>query len=448
MPIGAGSSGSTGSVGPLKFSEKRAQDFNGYHRNVLLCTFQHLDGLLLQAEQVLSDAAASSTFTPYAQDSTPVQHKVVRAYARQVRAAMERLLGEEGIPYPTPRCGTLWAAQTLLLQADIAVDELAPKRLAGYGELSEAGVCKLNRIQLELHGLLGKLSAYLAQGTAGDFQVRLQRLGTTDGYTPLLRELDRVITAHGLVKFRGAFEILLERRETDAFEVAVFGRVSSGKSSLLNHVLEADVLPVGVTPVTALPVRIRYGPNPKIDVEFAEGQARTAELSSLPEYATEERNPGNAKRVTRITVHLPAPRLEEGVTFVDTPGLGSLALAKAARGRKVVALYQGVTNALEAKGRAGSDRAGAERVAKLVRRTATRVARADVRKLAKRIVSRRGRLPGVLRAPGCHGPVGRGLRRGRPADPTGLGGNLRRACGRVRPRGACCARSRGHRQVT
>jgi hypothetical protein len=229
------------------------QDFNEYHRNALRRTFQHLDDLLLQAEQVLSDEAPPSAFTRYAQDSTPVQRKVVRAYARQVRAAMKRILGEEEIPYPTPRCGALWAAQTLLVQADVSVDELAPKRLAGYGELSEAGVSKLNRIQLELHSLLGKLSAYLAQGTAGDFQVRLQRLGTTDGFTPLLRDLDRVITAHGLVQFRGTFGILLERMETDAFEVAVFGRVSSGKSSLLNHVLEADVAPEGTAALALVP---------------------------------------------------------------------------------------------------------------------------------------------------------------------------------------------------
>jgi GTP-binding protein EngB required for normal cell division len=49
----------------------------------------------------------------------------------------------------------------------------------------------------------------------------------------------------------------------------------------------------------------------------------------LPEFATEQKNPGNKKHVTRIFVKLPSDRLAEGVTFVDTPGLGSLTVAGA-----------------------------------------------------------------------------------------------------------------------
>jgi hypothetical protein len=52
-------------------------------------------------------------------------------------------------------------------------------------------------------------------------------------------------------------------------------------------------------------------------------------LSELPEFATEQKNPGNKKHVTRIFVKLPSERLAEGVTFVDTPGLGSLAVSGA-----------------------------------------------------------------------------------------------------------------------
>jgi hypothetical protein len=48
-------------------------------------------------------------------------------------------------------------------------------------------------------------------------------------------------------------------------------------------------------------------------------------VSRLVEFSTEQQNPANAKHVTRIQVLVPARRLREGVTFVDTPGLGSLA---------------------------------------------------------------------------------------------------------------------------
>jgi hypothetical protein len=123
--------------------------------------------------------------------------------------------------------------------------------------------------------------------------------------------------------------MLLDRIESAAFEVAVFGRVSSGKSSLLNYVLQTDVLPIGVTPVTAIPTRISHGPVAQAGIEFAEAQPQIISLPELPEFATEQKNPGNKKHVTRIFVKLPSDRLAEGVTFVDTPGLGSLAIAGA-----------------------------------------------------------------------------------------------------------------------
>jgi hypothetical protein len=49
----------------------------------------------------------------------------------------------------------------------------------------------------------------------------------------------------------------------------------------------------------------------------------------LPAIVTEPLNPGNRRHVTRVDVRYPAPRLEQGVVLVDTPGLGSLATAGA-----------------------------------------------------------------------------------------------------------------------
>ena len=122
--------------------------------------------------------------------------------------------------------------------------------------------------------------------------------------------------------------MLLDRMESAAFEVGVFGRVSSGKSSLLNYILQTDVLPIGVAghgnPNTHQP-RACW----RSRIEFAEAQPQIISFSELPEFATEQKNPGNKKHVTRIFVKLPSDRLAEGVTFVDTPGLGSLAVAGA-----------------------------------------------------------------------------------------------------------------------
>ena len=152
-------------------------------------------------------------------------------------------------------------------------------------------------------------------------QTRFARLEKATDDARLLRELERVITAHGMIELRGALVMLLERLENHVFEIGMFGRVSSGKLSLLNHLLGSQVLPVGVTPVTAFPTRVSYGAKAQAIIEFAEDKPQTVELSRLPEFATEQQNPGNAKHVMRISVQVPARRLREGVTFVDTPGL-------------------------------------------------------------------------------------------------------------------------------
>jgi hypothetical protein len=81
-----------------------------------------------------------------------------------------------------------------------------------------------------------------------------------------------------------------------------------------------------VTPVTAVPTRIRNRPDPALSVWTADGQFERYEIGRLADFVTEERNPGNEKRVTRVVAEVPLTMLPEEVILVDTPGLGSLAL--------------------------------------------------------------------------------------------------------------------------
>jgi GTP-binding protein EngB required for normal cell division len=298
---------------------------NENHQRHLLATFQHVDNLLSEAERILISAGSPSPFQEYSQDSTPVQRKVTHDYIVRVRETMRRILEELEIPLKRPISGAIWAARSHLSFASIAIADIEPRQMEGYGKISDADRQAMNKTVAELNSILNRLGAYLAQGTDADLQSRLQRLEQTKDEVKLLRELERIITAQGLVEFRSLLSLLLDRLETNFFEIGVFGRVSSGKSSLLNHLLGGEFLPVGVTPVTALPTRINFGAQPQATIEFAESKPQIVELSRLVEFSTEQQNPANAKHVTRIHVQVPAARLREGVTFVDTPGLGSLA---------------------------------------------------------------------------------------------------------------------------
>jgi len=146
----------------------------------------------------------------------------------------------------------------------------------------------------------------------------------------LLAALHAIIDRWQLVEFRPTLDTVVQRLESPQYEIAVFGRVNSGKSSLLNHIAGAAVLPVGVTPVTAVPTRLVRGAPPQALVRFAEMEPRQISISDLPRYASEQGNPGNQRHVTAIEVRLPADRLREGVVLVDTPGIGSLAASGSA----------------------------------------------------------------------------------------------------------------------
>jgi GTPase Era involved in 16S rRNA processing len=309
--------------------ETKSDGFSEHHQRHVRTTFQYIDKLLSEAEHTMTDAGSPSPFRRHSDDTTPIQRKVTHDYIVRVREAMRRVMEELSIPPPEPHSGAVWAAAINLMYCSISLNELTPERMRAYGPLSSEAADRLDRIRAELDGFVAKLRTYLGRGAGGDLQQRLQQLGKTSDEIRLLSEIERIVTAHGLVAFRGTLGMLLDRMESSAFEVGVFGRVSSGKSSLLNYILQTDVLPIGVTPVTAIPTRISHGPVAEAGIEFAEAQPRIVSLSELPDFATEQKNPGNKKHVTRIFVKLPSDRLAEGVTFVDTPGLGSLAIAGA-----------------------------------------------------------------------------------------------------------------------
>ena len=310
-----------------------ADSLNSSQKFHLLNNCQYADKLLSEIEGILTAASSKSPFPRYQVDISAAQSKVVQDYIARIRAQMLRILEAQGIPPPGPKFGAIHSIRVTLAFVRIALTEMGPRYMRGYGEIPDSAIPELNGVVSELEGLAGKLDAYLAQGLGQDLQGRLDRLERTGDQVSLLRELERMIAGHGLVELRPTLSMIVDRLESNRFEIAVFGRVSSGKSSLLNHILQSDVLPVGVNPITAVPTRLVHGSTPRLTVAFADRHAQQFEIERLAEFATEQGNPANSKGVTRITVELPSPRLREGVVFVDTPGLGSLATAGAAETR-------------------------------------------------------------------------------------------------------------------
>jgi len=296
----------------------------------LLTSCQYADKLLSDIESAMAASQSKSPFPKFRPDLSPAQGKVVQDYIARVRAQLIRTLDSQGALIPESHTGTLHFIRATLGFMETAFDECRPKRMAGYGTLAETASVEIAGLVDEIQGIVSRLDSYLAQGESADLEKRLHRLEEAGSDVALVQALERVVGQHGLVEFRPALSNIIERLETNSFEIAVFGRVSCGKSSLLNHIVGRDLLPVGANPVTAVPTRLAYGAEPRATAWFADRKPEPFPVHRLAEFVSEQHNPANARHVTRIVVELPSPRLSEGVVYVDTPGLGSLATAGAA----------------------------------------------------------------------------------------------------------------------
>jgi Dynamin family len=122
----------------------------------------------------------------------------------------------------------------------------------------------------------------------------------------------------------GALAALRERLLAARLRVLVVGEAKRGKSTLVNALLGAAVLPAGVTPLTAVATTVSHGADARTEVTFHDGRAEVLPLDALADLVTERNNPGNSRSVASVTVRLDAPVLARGVEIVDTPGAGSV----------------------------------------------------------------------------------------------------------------------------
>ena len=159
--------------------------------------------------------------------------------------------------------------------------------------------------------------------TPGGVGTGLAATQDVDGAARLLRLAD-------LGEELGTNRVADEARELAArvsegrFYVACIGQFKRGKSTLINALIGAPILPVGFIPVTAVPTVIRFGERERARVRGRDGSWREIAVPDLGEYVSEEHNPENAKGIAGVEVFVPSPLLASGMCLVDTPGLGSV----------------------------------------------------------------------------------------------------------------------------
>ena len=306
-------------------TERHPGQLNEHQQSRLRVTCQYIDKLLSDMEDILHAASSSSPFPRYLVDLNPAQIRLIEDHIMRLRSQLIHSLEWQQMKPSPPEIPATRAILTNLTFVDIAIEELKPHDMRGFGPVPDDAVHELNGVVHELRSLVTGMERYLKQELDRDLDKRLQQLERTGFDVVLLRLLEQIVTRNGLVEFRLRIDALASRLEEDTFEVALFGRVSSGKSSLLNALLGTDILPVGVNPITAVPTKLRYGKTLRAAVAYGDGRSAQVPVEELARLVTEQGNPGNFKNIVRAVMEVPSPRLKDGILLVDTPGLGSLA---------------------------------------------------------------------------------------------------------------------------
>lgn len=284
----------------------------------VVSTFAHVDRLLGDIGRF-----ARGELSPFAKERADVsdaEARLLLAAVERVRTRLLQALDRLGLPRPAPSVSARWSAEVALRFAEIALSDLNAEQLRGYGAVDGAAAIELTALADDLRRLLDQSRALLHEQ---DEHGLAERLASLPGYVgEVLRALDHFSTEHALPEVRSLIAAAAERALSATFDVGVFGRVSAGKSSLINALIGVPALPVGATPVTAVPIRIAHGGSAAASVHLADGSSRPIDADAIAEYATERENPGNAKGVRSIALTLPS--VPPGLRLLDTPGVGSL----------------------------------------------------------------------------------------------------------------------------
>jgi GTP-binding protein EngB required for normal cell division len=145
---------------------------------------------------------------------------------------------------------------------------------------------------------------------------------------------------------------LCDRLEQDRFHLVVVGEFNQGKSSLVNALLGRALLPVGVTPTTAVIHHVEHAAEPGARLVYADRSEEPLPLSELgllalgrsqgdddvaaphrpagePTSEVEAAANGVPRQLSHVAVGFPSELLRERIVLVDTPGVNDLCLQRA-----------------------------------------------------------------------------------------------------------------------
>jgi GTP-binding protein EngB required for normal cell division len=138
-----------------------------------------------------------------------------------------------------------------------------------------------------------------------------------------LERLAEIADSVGMVTLaRDVRTTRIPKLEAERFHLVVLGEFNHGKSSFVNAMLGAEVLPTGITPTTASLNHVVWGASPAARVVLLSGESKLLDPSQLKEWVTVAG--GHSSDVAYVELSYPSELLRNNVVLVDTPGVNDL----------------------------------------------------------------------------------------------------------------------------
>lgn len=118
-------------------------------------------------------------------------------------------------------------------------------------------------------------------------------------------------------------EAIREKLEKHSFSVGIMGEFKRGKSTVINSLLEREIMPADILPCSATMNRVTYDLQPHVQLIMRDGSTRDIPVEELVEYVTKlsDEHESRAAEVEQAVVYYPCRFCQNGVDIIDTPGL-------------------------------------------------------------------------------------------------------------------------------
>jgi hypothetical protein len=138
------------------------------HRHHILSAFLSIHRQIAELEALIAQGTRSTPFAQYVNDLSTTEVREIQQHFDQIRSTMLVHLEECGIPLEVRPTNLRWVLQSNVMQLQVLIDDMRPKRMTAYGPLDAAGRDTVLKIQADLANHLDRLRSYLRTSAEHD----------------------------------------------------------------------------------------------------------------------------------------------------------------------------------------------------------------------------------------------------------------------------------------